>query len=121
MVSVGSLWAFLVGSGNAMREMPTERMDWGKLYDPEPGREGKIYTNRGAFVEGAAMFDNERFGISDAEAQAMSPQQRVTLETAFDALLQAGVKMEGTAQQVVGTFVAESGFANIEYRISEGN
>ena len=72
-----------------MGEIPLERMDWRKWYDGSGEELGKCCTNRGAFITGAALFDNGRFGISAAEATAMDPQQRVSLEVAYEAMEQA--------------------------------
>ena len=111
--SVGSMWSFLEGCRNAIRDMPLERLDWRKLYDPDPGRVAKMYTKRGAFVDGVAMFDCNRFGISAAEARVMAPHQRLALETTYEALQQAGVALSyvggGSQRRRIGTFVAESG------------
>ena len=105
--SVGSLWEFLEGKGDSMQEIPLERMDWTKLYDPDPGTAGKIYTNRGSFIEGATLFDNTRFGISSAEAHEMAPHQRLTLETSYESLIQAGVSIDSEVRRRIGSFVAE--------------
>ena len=43
-------------------------------------------TRHGAFICGAAAFDNGRFAIAPAEAGAMDPQQRVLLECGYAAL-----------------------------------
>jgi acyl transferase domain-containing protein len=105
--SVGSLWDFLDGRGDAMGEIPRERFDWRKLYDPEPGRVGKMCTNRASLVDGSTLFDHNRFRISEAEARAMLPQQRLSLETAYEALLQAGVRKKVDDRRAIGTFAAE--------------
>lgn len=45
---------------------------------------------KGAFLENPYLFDNERFGIPDAEAEYMDPQQRIMLELAVEAMENAG-------------------------------
>eukprot|EP00961_Rhodomonas_salina_P166396 2242280-Rhodomonas_salina.1 len=82
------LWEFLEQKGDGMSEIPLTRMDWRKYYDADGGG-GKSYTNRGAFISGAMMFDHSRFGISMVEASEMDPQQRIALEVAYEALDQA--------------------------------
>ena len=107
-----ALWAFLEGKGDGMGEIPLERMDWRKWYDESGEELGKCYINRGAFITGAALFDNGRFGISAAEATAMDPQQRVSLEVAYEAMQQAGVLLQQTSGLLIGTFVA---FVNADF------
>ena len=106
-----SLWAFLEYGGDVMMEIPLERMDWTKLYNPKSTMAGKLYTNRAALIDQAMLFDNARFGISTSEAREMKPQQRLALQTAYVALLEAGVLIDGNARRAIGTFVAESGFS----------
>eukprot|EP00961_Rhodomonas_salina_P213539 2883960-Rhodomonas_salina.1 len=96
------LWMFLDERGDGVSEIPLTRMDWRQWYDPEGMTAGKSYTNRGAFLKGATLFDHGRFGISRAEAAVMDPHQRIALETSYTALTQAGV----LGQSSVGVFAA---------------
>eukprot|EP00961_Rhodomonas_salina_P193416 2610927-Rhodomonas_salina.1 len=98
---------FLEGRGDGMGEIPLTRMDWRKWYDGSGEGAGKSYTNRGAFISGATLFDHGRFGISASDASAMDPQQRVALEVAYEAMEQAGFRVQhGQGFELpVGTFV----------------
>ncbi len=83
------------------------------VFDPEPGRRGKLYTTRGGFLNGIDTFDAGFFGISPNEADRMDPQQRLLLETTWEALEDAGippVSLEGTD---TGVFV---GISTADYR-----
>ncbi|WP_036527012.1 type I polyketide synthase [Nocardia sp. CNY236] len=55
---------------------------------PPPGRPG---TRRGGYLDDVEWFDNEYFAISDREAAAMDPRQRLALEVTMDALDDAGI------------------------------
>eukprot|EP00961_Rhodomonas_salina_P111607 1501461-Rhodomonas_salina.1 len=70
-------WQFLGRGGDGVGEIPLTRMDWRKHYDASGATDGTSYTNRGAFIDGATLFDHSRFGISAAEASHMDPQQRI--------------------------------------------
>merc|ERR1719316_345648 len=48
------------------------------------------YTKHCGLIDGMEYFDARFFSISNAEAAAMDPQQRKTLETSFTALHMAG-------------------------------
>ena len=54
-------------------------------------------TEHGAFVRGAALFDNGIFGVSPAEAVSTDPQQRLVLEHAYVALVEGGVRRAARA------------------------
>ncbi|WP_335984765.1 beta-ketoacyl synthase N-terminal-like domain-containing protein, partial [Streptomyces sp. CA2R106] len=49
------------------------------------------YARVGGFLDGAGDFDAEFFGISPREALGTDPQQRVLLETCWEALEDAGI------------------------------
>ena len=55
------------------------------------------------FLENPYLFDNDRFGIPDAEAVFMDPQQRIMLELAVEAMENAGYTNWGNQQ--VGVFI----------------
>ncbi|GAA1779218.1 acyltransferase domain-containing protein [Streptomonospora arabica] len=60
---------------------------------------------RGGFLGDAAGFDAGFFGVSPREALAMDPQQRVLLETVWEALERAGIDPTVLRDSATGTFM----------------
>ncbi|MFF4017277.1 SDR family NAD(P)-dependent oxidoreductase [Streptomyces sp. NPDC001843] len=83
------LWAMLDAGRDGMSPFPRDR---GWTLDQLAASDGHDDSGRRAgFLQDAAGFDAEFFGISPREALAMDPQQRVLLETSWEALERAGI------------------------------
>jgi acyl transferase domain-containing protein/acyl carrier protein/short-subunit dehydrogenase/ubiquinone/menaquinone biosynthesis C-methylase UbiE len=84
-------WANLAAGRDCVTEIPENRWDHGLVFDPAPGRPGKAYSRWGGFLSQVDGFDPLFFGISPADAERMDPQERLTLETAWEAMEHAGL------------------------------
>jgi myxalamid-type polyketide synthase MxaB len=109
----GALWRLLIEGQDAIREVPADRWDIEKYFDPDPEAPGKMSTRWGGFIDDVDQFDASLFGITPREARSMDPQQRILMEVTWEALEDAGHaslrELEGSA---TGVFV---GIATDDY------
>ncbi|OWU78228.1 type I polyketide synthase [Phaeobacter sp. 22II1-1F12B] len=105
--STEEFWRFLMDGGDAITEIPADRMDMGRLYDPTPAKAGHITTRFGGFLEDIDRFDARFFGIAPREAESMDPGQRLVLETAWEAIEDAGLDAAQLRDRPVGVFVGQ--------------
>lgn len=98
-------WDLLCTGVDATRELPSDRWEAAKFYDPDPAKLGKMSTVRGGFLERVDQFDAQFFGISPREAIWLDPQQRLLLRTVWEALEDAGQDADHLAGGEVGVFI----------------
>ena len=67
-------WQNLRQGVDSVGEIPPSRWDVEALFDPEPGKPGKIYCRQAGMLEGVDEFDPQFFNISPREAAGMDPQ-----------------------------------------------
>lgn len=106
-----TFWDFVVDKRDGVVDIPADRWDYRRYYDPEPRTPGRSYTKRAAFMTTDPWeFDPDFFGISPREATVLDPQQRLLLEVTWEALDDAGVAGRSAGEQVgvyVGGFVVD--------------
>ncbi|MCG8475006.1 MAG: SDR family NAD(P)-dependent oxidoreductase [Cytophagales bacterium] len=89
-----SYWEALKNGVDGIREVPADRWSVEDYYDPNPNKAGKMKTKKGGFLDSIDQFDAEFFKLFPKEAERMDPQQRMLLESAFEALEDGGMKLE---------------------------
>ncbi|GAA3130730.1 hypothetical protein GCM10010466_21710 [Planomonospora alba] len=102
-------WRLLMAGGDAVGEVPEGR--WEAFGDGSARTAEALAatTRHGGFLDDVAAFDADFFGIVPGEAETMDPQQRMLLETAWEALEHAGIAPRSLRGSRTGAFVGISG------------
>ena len=99
-------WRNLCLGKDSITNIPGDRWDIRKFYDPDPDKPGKTYARQGGFLkEKIDQFDPLFFGISPREAESMDPQQRLLLEVTWEAIEDAGMQLEVLQGSKTGVFI----------------
>lgn len=102
--SLETFWSLLTQQRDAIEEVPASRWSNARYYDPDPMAVGKLATRWAGVIDERA-FDAAFFGISDTEATHMDAQQRIFLEVAWEALVNAGQTRESLRGSQTGVYV----------------
>ena len=111
---ISAFWRLLEAGGNSVSEgVPgSGEGRWGLLF-PDDGVQS-VGCRYGAFVDDIDLFDDAFFRISPVEAELLDPQQRMMLETSWEALEDAGIDPESLRDSLTGVY---TGISNDEYRM----
>ncbi|HEX8672987.1 MAG TPA: polyketide synthase, partial [Longimicrobium sp.] len=83
-------WRNLREGRDCITEIPPERWDHARYYDPVKGAPGKTYSRWGGFIEGVDECDPLFFNISPREMERIDPQERLFLQCVYEAVEDAG-------------------------------
>ncbi|MEW5983053.1 MAG: type I polyketide synthase [Acidobacteriota bacterium] len=104
--SPDALWRFLLNRGDGIIDVPPDRWDVRRFYDPDVDKPGKMFVRQSGFLqEPIDQFDPLFFGISPREAPNMDPQQRLLLEVTYEAFEDAGLQLEALRGSDTGVFI----------------
>ena len=100
-------WDLLSEGRSAWSEVPSDRFNWKSFHHPDPNANGALNHRGGHFIDkDVSTFDPNFFGIPPPEAHAMDPQQRIQLETTYEALENAGMPLDHVRGSNTSVYIA---------------
>jgi len=84
-----TLWKRILDKADAIGEIPADRFDAARYFDPDRRARDKIYSKWGGFL-GEIPFDPLKYGIPPTAVPSIDPFQLLTLEVVHQALADAG-------------------------------
>lgn len=112
--SPSKLWELLEKPRDVLSEFPPDRLNLWSFYHPNGEHHGSTDVQNKSYLlsEDTRVFDASFFRISPSEADGMDPQQRMLLETVYEALESAGCPLD----QVQGSLTSVyAGLMNGDY------
>ncbi|XP_076617864.1 phthioceranic/hydroxyphthioceranic acid synthase [Chaetodon auriga] len=113
-----NFWKVLLEGKNCVVDIPAERFDTTLWYDADDSKPGKTQTTKAALIEGFNEFDHKFYGITEAEADFMDPQQKLLLQCTYRALEDGGIAMESISGSRTGVYI---GLMNRDYEMLQSN
>ena len=114
--SKDQFWYFLEHGKSTNGPFPNNRTEQYKtfyeLYNPRRFVTGRLCAVNGSYLEDITHFDNRFFGISNQEARGIDPQQRILLQVVYEAIEDAGMRLEDLQKCRTGVFV---GVMNLDH------
>ena len=95
-------WENLKAGRHDFTPIPEHRWPHEKIYFPERSVAGKSTIQTGGFLEDIDKFDPRYFGISQSDAECISPEVRLLLECAVETFENAGYGRETLADHMQG-------------------
>ncbi|KAI0002322.1 putative hybrid NRPS/PKS enzyme [Xylariaceae sp. FL0662B] len=94
--SPSKLWELLRKPRDVSKRVPENRFNPDGFYHPDGEHHGASNVTKSYFLEqDPRLFDSVFFSITPREAEAIDPQQRILLETVYEAMESAGLTLQG--------------------------
>ncbi|MFJ1958216.1 SDR family NAD(P)-dependent oxidoreductase [Streptomyces microflavus] len=126
--TMDELWSVLQEGRHQFSEVPRERWDHDAIYSRDRSVLGKSSIRTGTFLQDIDTFDPRYFRISKREAENMSPEVRLFLQTGVEALEDAGYsretirrKYDGDVGVLAGSMSNHYGLYGFENGLTRGS
>lgn len=103
--NLDEFWNNLKNGVDCISEIPPQRWDHSRFYDPEKGKKGKVYSKWGGFIDEYNCFDPLFFQLTPRDAEQLDPQERLFLESAHSAIEDGGYTRQSLWNSKTGVFV----------------
>ncbi len=105
---IPTYWANILDGVDAVDEIPSERWDWRRMYDPEASTPDRVNSRWGGFIDPVA-FDPLAAGIPPRSLSSIEPFQLLALVTAQAALRDAGYATRPFARERTSVILGAGG------------
>ncbi|MFG2000482.1 type I polyketide synthase [Spirillospora sp. NPDC048911] len=106
--TLGAFAEYLGSGKSAIMSIPSDRWNAAEFTGSNGEGNGRISSASGGFLTGIDQFDAPFFNISPKEARCIDPQQRLALETSWEALENANIDPTGLRRGNVGVYFGAS-------------
>lgn len=105
--STSKLWDLLRDPEDVLSDFPPERLNLTSFYHANGEHHGSTDVKNKSYLlsEDHRLFDASFFNVNPLEADGMDPQQRILLETVYEALESAGYTLEQLQGSSTSVFV----------------
>ncbi|MGH8901538.1 MAG: SDR family NAD(P)-dependent oxidoreductase [Egibacteraceae bacterium] len=108
-------WQNILDKVDAITEIPPDRWDWRRYFDPDPAAPDKVYSRWGGFCD-PIPFDPVRYGMPPNSLRSIEPLQLLTLEAVQAALDDAGYLDRPFARRQTGVVLGVGGVGDLGSR-----
>ena len=105
-------WQNIAQGRNCITQVPADRWDVNRYYDPDPTIKDKTNSKWLGAVDDIDCFDSLFFHISPQEAAYIDPQHRLFLQESYKAFEDAGYSSDALSNMKCGVYL---GISNNEY------
>ncbi|OQE31773.1 hypothetical protein PENSTE_c001G00730 [Penicillium steckii] len=117
--SPSKLWDIVYHAQDVLQEIPPDRFNLKAFHHQDPQHPGKTNVrNAYLLTENVRHFDAQFFNLKAVEANAIDPQHRILLETVFEGIDSAGLKLEELKGSDTGVYVGlmYGDYENLQFR-----
>lgn len=121
--SPSKLWELLREPRDVLSDFSSDRLNLSRFYHPNGEHHGSTDVNSKGYLlsEDYRLFDAPFFNINPIEADSMDPQQRILLETVYEALESAGCTLKQIRGSLTSVYVGvmNADYSDIQLRDTE--